>query len=133
MAEKVSTQKFKEEIKGLEAALEAKKKEMAESGLEFKPVEEAKELIKEYTAEIPPAAELPPLIRPQEEDEIQKAVGRLQNEEHAGQIEQILNIAREKGILKAVSVARALKNPHLLDDFHDRLALEELLKEKNKG
>ncbi|MEK7599110.1 MAG: hypothetical protein AAB474_01485 [Patescibacteria group bacterium] len=130
MAENLSTEKFKEEIKGLEAALEAKKKEMAESGQEFKPAEEAKELIKEYTAEAAPVPPTP-AARPQD-DEIKKAVLRLQNEPHAGQIEEILKIARKNGISSAANIVRRLKNPHLLDDFHDRLVLEELLKEKNK-
>ncbi|MBI1957489.1 MAG: hypothetical protein HYS44_03485 [Candidatus Niyogibacteria bacterium] len=43
---------------------------------------------------------------------------------HAAQIEALLEIARKKGLEEAVKEARRTNNPHILDDFHDRLAAE---------
>ena len=44
--------------------------------------------------------------------------------EHAAQIEALLEIARKTGLEEAVRKAREANNPHILDDFHDRLAAE---------
>lgn len=35
------------------------------------------------------------------------------------QIRALFDIAQDKGIINAFEVARALKNPHILDAFHD--------------
>lgn len=125
MAEKIPDQNLEAEIKHLEAELEQKKKEMAETGQEFRPAEEAAKVVKEYT-KAPPQMQA---AKPQDDSALQKAAARLQNEPHAKQVEELLNIAQKSGILNAVSIARKLHNPHLLDDFHDRLVFE-LLKEK---
>lgn len=105
-----------EEIKQLEKKLEEKKHELEESGKEYKPQEAAKEVIKEYSAGQATPAPAPP--------NTQAITNKLQNEPHARQVEELLNIAQKKGIVEAVNVARHLDNPHLLDDLHDRLALE---------
>lgn len=60
------------------------------------------------------------------DDDVTKKRTDLDNEEHHDQIEELMAIASEKGILSALKVARALNNPHLLDDFHDRLIAELL-------
>lgn len=114
---------IQEEIKHLEEKLAEKKKELAETGAEFKPETEAKEIIKEYAASTPTA------LTPAGTDATKKAADKLSLEPHAKQVEELLKIANENGIIYAVNTARHLKNPHLLDDFHDRLVLE-LLKQK---
>ena len=125
MTEIESPKIIQEEIKNLQQKLEAKQKELAESGLEVGPEAAAKEVIKEYTAK-----SLQPVSGAQTADEAQtkKAAQNLSNEPHAKQIEELLNIADKKGILTAVEVAKHLKNQHLLDDFHDRLVFELLQK-----
>ncbi|MBI4114217.1 MAG: hypothetical protein HY445_00045 [Candidatus Niyogibacteria bacterium] len=62
-------------------------------------------------------------------DDVKKKAQDLQDEPHHVQIEKLLYIAAEKGILSALDVARGLRNPHLLDDFHDRLVVELRLDE----
>ncbi len=37
------------------------------------------------------------------------------------QVHELVNIAFKRGIAEAVKVARAIKNPKILDDFHDVL------------
>ena len=42
-------------------------------------------------------------------------------DDHKKQITELVKIAFSRGIMEAVRVARALENPHLLDEFHDVL------------
>lgn len=60
------------------------------------------------------------------DDDVTQKRTDLDDEEHHDQISGLMAIASEKGILSALKVARALNNPHLLDDFHDRLIAELL-------
>ncbi|MCH7883401.1 hypothetical protein IIA95_03235 [Patescibacteria group bacterium] len=107
-----------EEIQWLEKQLETKKRELKETGKETKPEEAAKEVIREYTGQAPVVT--PSLLS----EDAEETVSSLENEPHAKQVEELLAISKKQGILNAVNVARHLNNPHLLDDFHDRLALE---------
>lgn len=107
-----------EEIQWLKEQLETKKRELKETGKETKPEEAAKEIIKEYTEQAPVI--VPSLLF----EDAGETVSGLESEPHAKQVEELLAIAKKQGILNAVNVARHLNNPHLLDDFHDRLALE---------
>ncbi len=45
------------------------------------------------------------------------AIG-LESEEHDQQVDQLLTIARDRGIKNALTVLQKMKNPHLEDDFH---------------
>lgn len=113
-----------EEIKHLEEKLESKRREMAEAGSEFKPEEATKEIIKEYssqTSQSSLAADQP---------QLQKAAAKLKDESHSEQIEALMQMTFKEGLLYAINVARRLQNPHLLDDFHDRLVLEFLKTKK---
>ena len=49
----------------------------------------------------------------------------LDNEE---KIKKLLEIARKKGIIYAVSVAKKMNSPYILDIFHDKLAEEGFYK-----
>ena len=102
---------------GIEERVELKKKEYAESGKEFVPNEAAKEAVREYSLN---AAE-PPTGG---DDQRQKTAAKFKDEPHAVQIEELMKIAEKEGIAYAVNVAKHLGNPHILDDFHDRLAFE---------
>lgn len=111
-----------EEIKNLEEKLELKKKELVENNRGLKPEEAAKEVILEYSKGAQSQTQTG-------DDQLQKAAAKLKDEPHSEQIEELLKISGKEGMLYAVNVAKRLGNPHLLDDFHDRLVLE-LLKEK---
>jgi hypothetical protein len=41
--------------------------------------------------------------------------------QHAPEIEALIQIAFEKGLMAAINAAKAKNDPHLLDDFHDAL------------
>ena len=57
---------------------------------------------------------------PQQES-VQEQIKWLQEKEHEHIIEELVAIALTKSIFSAIAVAKKLKNPHLLDDFHDAL------------
>lgn len=61
-----------------------------------------------------PAPQLPP-------KEIEEEAKRLGCEEHHGQIQGLVDIAFQKGLDRAIEVAKKMNNPHLLDEFHDTL------------
>lgn len=51
--------------------------------------------------------------------------------QHAPEVEALIQIAFERGIMAAIGAAKAKNDPHLLDDFHDALIdrfYEELVK-----
>lgn len=50
----------------------------------------------------------------------------LSREPHHNQVDELMNIMKEKGLISALKVVRGVGNPHLVDDFHDRLIAEEL-------
>lgn len=52
------------------------------------------------------------------EQEKYEIVLELTPEAHDKKIEELLSILNERGILNAITVARALNNPHIDDDFH---------------
>ena len=108
-----------EEIKLLEERLEAKKRELAGSGEQKHEKEIFREVIKDAAASKPPA----PLPQSQlaDDDAKQKAY-ELQEKEHAEIIDSLVELALTKGLASAIKVAEAMKNPHILDEFHDTLA-----------
>jgi hypothetical protein len=86
--------------------------------------EVVKEVIKEHVEKQPEEA-LPSENRfsAQQIQEHAQKVGSLKSDEtaHNDQVTELLQIAHDKGILNAVSVARATDDPHLEDEFHDAL------------
>ena len=96
-------QQFKEKIEAKEA----------------KEAEEKKEIIRQIFGEhISKSSEK--ISVPEDktaEKEIRAAVLQLKPETHDAQMEELLGILEEKGIVSAVSVARGL-GPHIEDDFH---------------
>lgn len=110
-----------EEIKWLESQLEAKKKELQERGSEQK---EEREMVKEVLREAsqPPS---PPASAPKtglSDEEVLRKADELREKEHEHVIEELVKIAFSKNLLSALKVANSLRNPHLLDEFHDTLA-----------
>ena len=107
---------LQDEIKWLEGQLEAKKQ-----SLEGKEGREAlKEVIKEAGEMklLPP----PPSGASLSDDAAQQAAQDLKEKEHKEIVEDLVGIAFTKGIAQALKTANALRNPHLLDEFHDTLA-----------
>ena len=47
-------------------------------------------------------------------------------------IEHLLDLAREKGVVYAIQVAKKMNEPYLLDILHDTLAQEGLYKKMGK-
>jgi replicative superfamily II helicase len=125
----MAQESINEEIKWLEEQLGKKRREMAERG----EVKEEKEMVKESLKELaeagteapkPPStssgqATPPPAIA---DDEAKQHAYELQEKEHEETIDELVSIAFSKGLMSAIKVAESLKNPHLLDDFHDTLA-----------
>jgi len=109
-----------EEIKWLEERLEAKKQELASGGVEKPEREIVREVIQDVSLEKtpPPAGESAPASN----DAAQKAAYNLKEKEHAHIIEELIGLALAQGLAIAVKTANHLKNPHLLDEFHDALA-----------
>ena len=52
------------------------------------------------------------------EHDIESIILNLTPEKHDAKIEQLIDLARRKGVKNALSVLSALKDPHLEDDFH---------------
>lgn len=111
---------LKERVEKLEAQL---KKEKAPEKKE----EIIKQEIKTYLRELqqtPPSA--PPVITRDEAGEISKFPLNQQ-------VGSLVSLVFEKGLNEAISVAKALDNPAVLDEFHDTLVdryYEELIKRK---
>lgn len=55
-------------------------------------------------------------------EQVKKHIIDLEPEEDDRKIDELFNLALTKGIINAVRVCEELKNPHLLDDLHRRLA-----------
>jgi len=56
------------------------------------------------------------------DDTAQKAAYALKEKEHQQIVERLIGLAFAQGLAIAVKAANHLKNPHLLDEFHDALA-----------
>lgn len=108
-----------EEIKLLEERLEAKKKELAGSGAEVREKELFREIIKDAAAPKPPVWQSPGVLT---DDDVRQRAYELQEKEHAELISGLVELAFAKGMISAMKVAGAMKNPHILDEFHDTLA-----------
>ncbi len=102
--------------------------------LEIPKIPEKRENIKEDEVV---AAELRRELEIMEADENTKAGAEKEKEkiEFLGEkekIEHLLKIAREKGVVFAISVARKMNEPYLLDLLHDTLAREGFYKDFTK-
>ncbi|MEK7162565.1 MAG: hypothetical protein AAB730_01780 [Patescibacteria group bacterium] len=109
-----------EEIKWLESQLEAKKKELGErvGG------QEEREMVKEVLREAPEPPSSPASTSQAglSDEEASRKADELKEKEHSHIIEELVKIAFSKNLLSALKVANSLRNPHLLDEFHDTLA-----------
>ena len=121
-----SEQKFTspaEEIEWLKKRLEEKKTEAEKTKDDKEQKELISEAIKEHVARQTEQALVSSYKIP--EKEVGARVLELKKETHDAQMEELLGIFEEKGILNAVSVSRGL-GPHIEDDFH-RVLVQYLL------
>ena len=64
----------------------------------------------------------------QEKIEAEKEAEKLRKEEAKKQIERLFVLAQEKGLPYAIEVAKSMKDPFILDLFHDLLAKDQTFK-----
>jgi len=125
-----------ESIKSLEEEIQALEEKLAARKAEGEPREEKevfREVLKEHVEHVKEAAEREPASGKPDATavpgsslydyaaQIEKKGGAEAEDEHKEQVDALVEIALTKGIAEAVNVARHLRNPHLLDDFHDAL------------
>ncbi|MCX6730053.1 MAG: hypothetical protein NT058_00950 [Candidatus Portnoybacteria bacterium] len=80
--------------------------------------EKQKEILKEAINE--KIIEAPP-ISSSSQQTAQQAVIKLKDEPKERQIELLIQMAFNKGVVEAVETAKNLDSPYLLDEFHDAL------------
>src|SRR3989344_2508991 len=114
-----------DEISHLRKLIAEKEKNLENIGLKKDFLTPAKEAITEYKT-APTTSALHPEYEIKKE-EIDKIVLKLSPEEHDKQINELVNLAKEKGIKNALSVVEKMGNFHITDDFHRFIA--EYLKE----
>lgn len=113
-----------EEIRELEKLLAEKRKELSEKGLENDPKEIFKEVFKEYVQVkkpllLPAVGQLSPVVS----DAQKLQADEFKRKERKEQLEHLIGVSFEKGVLDAVTLAETM-TPWLLDELHDRLADE---------
>ncbi len=118
MAENINA--FEQEIKELEAKLEAKKKEMAASGTEAQERHLFKTVLREHTGHEPVAPS--PLPTPATGSQASGSIAVSPADEQ--KIDNLISHAFTKGISSAIHEARKMNIPFLVDMLHDRLADE---------
>lgn len=110
------------EIKWLESRLEAKKKELENSGAEKHEREIVAEILRETTKDIPAPSSPSSTPAPLSDDTAKQMAYDMEEKGHGEVIRDLIALALNKGLIAALKVANSLKNPHLLDEFHDNLA-----------
>jgi hypothetical protein len=114
-----------DEISHLRKLIAEKEKDLEAIGLKKESLVPAKETLAQYKS-APAATVLHPEYEIKSE-EIEKIVIKLAPEEHDKQINELVTLAKEKGIKNALSVVEKMANFHITDDFHRFMA--EYLKE----
>jgi len=104
------------EIKEMKARLEKLEPEIEKEKTPEEREKIVKQEIKSYFRELQqtPSFAPPPATR----DEV-KEIAKFEPDQQVG---ALVSLVFEKGLFKAISVARALNNPAILDEFHDILA-----------
>src|SRR3989338_4009994 len=127
----MAQESLNDEIKWLEERLSAKKTELLESGESKAEKEVVKDILKE-TALLPPPPNLQTTPLPC--DDVVKKAQELEEKEHSQIVETLVADALKNGVIQAINIAEKMKNPHILDDFHDTLAdkyYQKLLESRN--
>ena len=105
----------KEEIEELSTRIEEIQKKLKKEG-DFQEREKIiKEEIKSYLEEF---QKLPSFAAPKKVRDEAKEIAKFPKEQQVG---ALIALVFEKGLKEAISVAQALHNPAILDEFHDTL------------
>jgi len=114
-----------EEITHLRKLIADKEKSLEVIGLKKESLATTREIIAQYKA-TPASGTLVPEYAIKSED-INKIVLQISPEEHDKQMNELIKLAKEKGIKNALSVVEKMQNFHVTDDFHRFIS--EYLKE----
>lgn len=114
-----------EELAYLRRRVSEHEKNYSEAGVKSKEEKPAREIIAEYK-KIAPKEVLYENFQTGKE-EIEKIVLNLEPEEHDKKVEELVKLAKEKGVKNALEVVEKMANFHLTDDLHRYLA--EYIKE----
>lgn len=121
MEQKKSIENLEDEIRRIKQEIEKRKQETKETDNSAEVNEKTVyEVIKTHIEENPPES-LDKKYR-LTEHAIKTRVSNLEPEEDDRKIAELFNIAMEHGVINAVRICEKLNNPHILDDFHRRLA-----------
>jgi hypothetical protein len=120
MAENINA--FQEEIKALEAKLEAKKREMAASGTETPEKHLFKEVVREHSGRETPKVDITAAAQAAAKTGTIGASTTSPADEQ--KLDELVMHAFTKGIASAVNEARKMNIPFLVDMLHDRLVDE---------
>ena len=101
---------LKEKVEKLEAQLKKERVPIPEEKEKM-----VKQEIKSYLREI---QQTPPFAAPPKTRDEAKEIEKFPSSQQVG---ALVSLVFEKGLPEAISVARALENPALLDEFHDTL------------
>lgn len=71
-------------------------------------------------------------LNPQAQDDAQKKARQIKDLGAEGKLKKLFSVAEEKGLSFAVQVAKDMKDPYILDVFHDLLAKDEYYKKFEK-
>jgi len=114
-----------EEISHLRKLIAEKEKDLENIGLKKESLTPARKTLAEYKA-MPASSILHPKYEIKEE-EIADIVLKLSPEEHDKQMNELIKLAKEKGVKNALTVVEKMRNFHITDDFHRFIS--EYLKE----
>ncbi|MFA6270383.1 MAG: DUF87 domain-containing protein [Candidatus Paceibacterota bacterium] len=122
---KIPFENTEDEITHLRKLIAEKEKHLEDIGLKKEDLAPARETLAQYKA-VSAGNTLSPGFEIKKAD-IEKIVVKLSPEEHDKQINELVTLAKEKGIKNALAVVEKMSNFHLTDDFHRFVA--EYLKE----
>ncbi len=127
----MAQESIQDEIKELERKLQEKRRALGDNIEGQTERDLVKDIIKESAearAEVPtdmPSGLNPPVPPPapqNDDDASMKAKHDNEEKEHSEIVEHLIADALSNGLAHALRAAEALRNPHILDDFHDTLA-----------
>lgn len=107
--------------KGL--SYKAEEKELGGEGIEKKEILiNQEELIKDQLQKEVEKIKLSPSLK----DDVQQKAVQIQSLTPKGKLQKLLQLAQDRGVAFAVTVAKNMNDPYTLDTFHDTLAKEGL-------
>lgn len=113
--EKITPEKEIPEIKELKRRIEKIEAQLKKEQIPEEREKIVKQEIKNYLQEV---QKMPPFASPQVVRDEVKEIAKFSTTQQVG---VLVSLVFEKGLYQAISVAKALNNPAILDEFHDVL------------